>query len=367
MLTRSTTCVIAAGLVLVATSVAAQPAVAESRPPDVPPELWARVPKQRPGDPFAVFTTGVEWQQLDVRVASDGALFRAGSLSIGALHFFGHADLFVTIPVVARTTNGVAGRRERLPHAVATGVRLYPWALRPGALRPFVATALEARRWGVENGLDVTQNHGSSVRLTMPIGGGVSWRTRRGVTLDAGVAYLRDTAHVPSSGLGMRALSLGGIRMTTGAKWSHGLSPSAEPDFRGSVARRLHQLQAQGVLSTFNVAVGPSARLIQARSSYLDGRRPYLRDRLLDSGFAQTSAGYYSFAHDAEVRMAFRTFASRAEAYGIDLRTRHTGWFVEGLKFLDWGFHGFVPFVGGGLGASRLTARESLVGAPLGK
>ena len=31
-------------------------------------------------------------------------------------------------------TNGVAGRRERLSHAVATGVRLYPWALRPGDL-----------------------------------------------------------------------------------------------------------------------------------------------------------------------------------------------------------------------------------------
>lgn len=349
----------------------AQTASSDPAPADVTPALWERVPRQRTGDPFAVFSLGAEWHDLDPTRTAHGGRLRSAGLTIGALHFFGHADLFVTIPVAAFTTQRADGRDASLLYAAATGVRVYPWALRAGAVRPFVTTALEARRWRVAHGPDVTQNPGESVRVRVPVGGGLSWRTRQGLTFDAQLAYVRDTTAVPiqvfatpstraEQTFATRSVSLSGVRATAGLKWSHGLSPSAQSDFRAAVGRRLQGQATRGVLTTFNLAAGPSARIAAPRSSYIDERRPYLRDRLRDAGFVQSSIGYYDFAHDAEVRIAFRTFGSRADAFGVDLKTRHTSVFAEGLKFFDAGYHGFVPFVGAGVGASRLTAQETV-------
>ncbi|MEZ4930891.1 MAG: hypothetical protein R2788_02010, partial [Saprospiraceae bacterium] len=58
-------------------------------------------------------------------------------LSIGGIHFWGHADFYVTFPLsfLAVTDKPAAFEKMKYLHGIETGAKVYPWAIGPGKLR----------------------------------------------------------------------------------------------------------------------------------------------------------------------------------------------------------------------------------------
>lgn len=65
-------------------------------------------------------------------------------LNWGAMHFWGHAEFYVTIPLnqFQFQKNSLAG--HKITHSVATGFRLLPWAYTGQGLRPYVGASWAA-------------------------------------------------------------------------------------------------------------------------------------------------------------------------------------------------------------------------------
>ena len=105
-------------------AVAAPGREADSPPPGIDPSTWARVPKQVEQDPFALTTIGIEVIAFTPVASgwpfpsSDGRFqrvvaprLRQQDVYIGALHFFGHADIFVSFPLGSPSAaRSMAGR-----------------------------------------------------------------------------------------------------------------------------------------------------------------------------------------------------------------------------------------------------------------
>jgi hypothetical protein len=230
-----------------------------------------------------------------------------------------------------------------------------------------VSTSFMTRTFKITDGTSSTANVGRLSDAVMPVGAGVAWRTALGFVADVQVQYVPGSTTI-SSGVVPGPLDepretsveeridLSGFRFVAGLKWSRHLGATSAPGYRESKARALQRRIDDGSISGVNVALGPSTRLVNNSSAYFSDRRPYLREQFDAGLFLHTSVGYYVFAPDTEVRLAYRRITADASAFGARLETQQSGLFLEALKFFDVDLYGFVPFVGVGVGYGRLRA-----------
>ena len=189
----------------------------------------------------------------------------------------------------------MAGRWS-LDHSVAAGGRLYPWALRPGTLRPYVSTSVMTRTLDITDGSSSTANVGRLSDTVAPVGAGVAWRTPFGLVADAQVQYVPGSAAI-SSGLVPRPLDesgephvaeridLSGVRFIAGLKWSRHLGATAAPGYREAKARTLQERIDNGSISGVNVALGPSTRLVNNTPTYLVTAGPTCANNTIQASF----------------------------------------------------------------------------------
>lgn len=70
-------------------------------------------------------------------------------LTWGAFHFWGHTEFYVTFPLKQLNLTKNSEIDHQLLHSVATGARIYPWAMKEGKIRPYIGAnwgALEFRQ-----------------------------------------------------------------------------------------------------------------------------------------------------------------------------------------------------------------------------
>lgn len=101
------------------------------------------------------YLTGGSTQQLRNGNLSDtnfdGTLFPR--LTIGGIHFWGHADFYVSFALsflsIQNTPSGISDLR--VTHPIETGFRLFPLKLQPGRFSPFVGVSLKRLRFSQES------------------------------------------------------------------------------------------------------------------------------------------------------------------------------------------------------------------------
>ena len=345
------------------------------------------VPAQREGDPFAAMTLSVDTGVLLPRAdtwslpVASGQFASVASkplvstgLSIGALHFFGHADILVMVPLVglsATLDTPLGPRKVSTTYSCDTVTRIYPAALRPGTVRPFFGFGLGARRFTISDSADATANSSGVRTVVLPVSAGLGWRSTFGTLLTVGAEYRAGDTGTLFSGvvpqnlydtpqpLPSQLLDLGGWRLVLSLAANFDLSPQAvRAGFRQREAAAWQKRIDTGHASGFTLGFAPSSRIENVTSPYF-AKRPYLEGPYDEPPFFHGTAGYYVHTLDTEFRLAFRSIAGAAKAHGAQLQTRQTGVFAEVVRFFDPDLYGFVPFIGAGVGMQRLTATDT--------
>jgi hypothetical protein len=347
-----------------------------------------RIAPQRAGQAFARTTLGLDFSTSPTGPAlplpAAGGTFSNApraplaqlALQIGGLHFFDHADIFINVPVYAlpgeHTSEGES-RRVFVRNSAATGLKYYPFALRSGTLRPFVTSAVQLRRFSIEETTETGRNTGVDKRFVLPLGIGLGYRLDP-LLIGVQVEYtFFDVAEV-RSGQAVRPLDesetlrdarqvdLRGLRYSFGVKALFDVSSElTERQFHRLETQRMAERVRNGTANAFNIGLGPSTRLLGANSPYFE-RRPYLKHAHDDRIFPHLALGMYQHAWDAEVRLAYRSIWGAAQAFGAELETSQHAVFLEALKFVEVGLYGFVPFVGVGVGYGQLNVTDRAAG-----
>jgi hypothetical protein len=133
----------------------------------------------------------------------------------------------------------------------------------------------------------------------------------------------------------------------------------------GSFGQRAQQLDS--LLNRHNkyglfLALGPSSAFPTRSSAYLRENRPFLDDLAMPAIFPDISVGYHFTRQDFALALSYRPIRQIREAFQFTQYLRSQQLSFDAYKFL-FDYHGFVPFVGGGIGYGFTQLTEEDFGA----
>lgn len=271
------------------------------------------------------------------------------SVNIGATHFWGHADFFISISTIPFSFSD-----DRVENSIRmgtmTGMRLYPWAIQNEGLRPYVGYRFAPFRLNQESIV------GEKYRRTSVKGMGelgLAWQTNgkyiylgyhRVFNPDEEIYICRRETAVSAYPEGFFTLGVNLSLETTSGAYSPGI-------------RELDTLLSHKNTLGFFLGVGPSAAFPTASSAYIQNDRPVLDDLSMPNIFPDFSLGYHFSKQDFVLAANFRPMVQEREAFGFEQRLRRNSLGVEAYKYL-LDYHGFAPYLGIGYQANFMRFQE---------
>ena len=283
-------------------------------------------------------------------------------LVIGGLHFWGHADMYVSFAPVWLRTGRPRDITTRFSLGVETGLKIFPWALSPGTLRPFAGIGWSVNSYSQDDGPTLTIHQ-------MPLMLGAAWRTSVGLfEVGASLHMFGESDYPLSTQRNVNARVIPEVLdVWLGYRYVFDSTDHLIDKSRsGQLADRYEAFDKAGKLSGWELALGPSAAFPISGSEF-EGRGSILSNLKRPAFVPDAAIGYYWHAVDAVIRANYRFIRTSDEGFGRKhTYTRHS-LSLDALKFLV-DYHGFVPFLGGGVSLERLdyavNAPDSDIGSP---
>lgn len=280
-------------------------------------------------------------------------------LSIGGIHFWGHADFYVTFPLsfLALTDRPPAFEKLKYLHGIETGARVYPLPLGPRRLRPFAGISFRSETFGFERPDDnFPEGYPLRQRFVAPLQAGLTYASKK-FLLTAGMHYIfnreqdyfldgNNTGKVRFNPLSVSLSVYRYFDLDAGARAPKGVSQE-------NIKHYL--LDRYGRLSGFYWGIGPSAALQVSRSDFFQEKYPQFAGRLTGGIMPDLTFGYHFHKPDMNFGLSYRTMGDRLRAIEDDIRLRRHSAGVEAYKFL-FNYLGFVPFAGISINAEQLSA-----------
>ncbi len=280
-------------------------------------------------------------------------------LSIGGIHFWGHADFYVTFPLgfLAIQDKPAVFEKMKYRHGIETGARVYPWAIGAGKVRPFAGISFRSVTFGFERPeADFPEGYPVRQRFVAPVQAGLTYAGKKYLftvaahyIFNAEVDYFLGKNTRGQVNFNPLSVSLGVSRYfdaDAGARQPKGIEQQ-------NIMH--HLLEKHGKLSGFYGGIGPSAALQMSKSGFFEKQHPQFHDQLTGGIMPDATFGYHFYQPDFNVGLSYRTMGDRLRAIEDDIRLRRHSVGLETYKFL-FNYLGFVPFAGVMLNAERLSA-----------
>lgn len=279
------------------------------------------------------------------------------NLQIGGIHFWGHADFYISIPLA-----GLGQKRKdpfQLNESVVTGARLMPWTYRHGRITPYIGTA-----WAIRN----YQQAGPDSLQTPLI-------TKNTLRFDAGLVYGRPHFLFRMGVLAQTARTL--AYPVNKTHFENIRLPALSPfvalayTFESTKTKGMdainQQLNAYPGFSSPNlknkatsgwfVGIGASTCWVLSVSARNVALYPFLNQRSVSRTYADVAMGYHFSGIGLATALSWRNIVYKQHGYGVEQNLRRNAIVFESYKFL-LDYHGFTPYFGVGIGLDHYTFRE---------
>lgn len=283
-------------------------------------------------------------------------------LTIGGLHFWGHADFYVTFPIGIQTPpkQDFADKMLNM-ESLETGMKIYPMALRPGRVSPYVGISFQPFHFGYQLRGETPENgYPRFERFVTPVQAGITFTQKR-YLFSAGIRYLWNDRFQYSQGVGEQArVSINPLHFSVGIlRYMDTDKNMGTPKNVEQQNIRFYILKKEDKLSAWYWGIGPSAALQLSKSGFLQQRYPFLADEMLNCPIMPdlTFGRYFSRA-DLNIGLSARTMWFKTAAFDTRLKANRTSVALEAYKFL-FDYHGFVPFVGPMFSIEKLSLKTN--------
>lgn len=276
--------------------------------------------------------------------------FISPAVNIGATHFWGHADIYVSI-----NTTDIKFQEDSIDNSYRlgtfTGLRIYPLASKSNNIRPYLGYKFSPFRYR-QNDLDGAKFKYTSVKSVLDVGLGIQLPNFY-FTLEYGrvlkpefESYL--SRNVQSSDLFPKNL------FQVGLNYMIETTKSASTEINRSLNKEFSSSNQHGLF----FAAGPSSSFPIGTSSYVQDLYPFLDDKSFPIIFPDIALGYHFTKPDIITAFSMRPINQKRSAYDYEHQLSRQSIILETYKFLA-DYHGFVPYVGLGMGYEKLEFTET--------
>ena len=325
---------------------------------------FARMYLEMGGNFFPSFT-GKQLINKEVRPVDFSATFNP-YITWGGFHFWGHTEFYVTFPLNQINLDGNETKHELL-HSVATGARIYPWAMKEGELRPYIGF-----NWGAmafEQILEPDKNQPTIYQdfmLNYDIGLLYSYK-KFAFRLGANY-YPNNKWQYPLSKTEMTEIKTPPFAVQAGLLYSFDAT-------RDNTKKNIDKWNSYPTVSKlsydaktfgdFFIGVGPSLSFSLSNSEYNAEEFPYLQQKLSSSSYFDYAIGYHFNKANLFTTLSFRNPTYTTEGFGTKQTIKKTSLAFEVNKFLT-DYSGFAPYIGLNIAYDHINYTENVNGTERG-
>ena len=287
----------------------------------------------------------------DVVMPFGRSAFFSPAVNIGATHFWGHADFYVSINTVPIKLGDDAVKNS-IHMGTFTGLRVYPRAVGEGqGVKPYLGYKFSP--WRYRQG-DTPELSFKTTRIKGMVDAGLGLATSWGYFTLEGTKLLNPDFEV-------NLTAAGGSTPDCWPGWTVGvgLNMSLETTSVASnpVNKQLNQELREHNKRGLFLAAGPSSAFPVVGSVGAADAYPYLDDLSFPTIFPDVALGYHFTKADALVAVSRRRMVQRRSAFNRALDIDRQSTVLETYKFTG-DYHGFVPYFGFGVGVERMDLEE---------
>lgn len=283
-------------------------------------------------------------------------------LTIGGLHFWNHADFYVTFPLgfsLGKTPSFTKSYSQI--ESVETGFKIYPWAAKPERVVPYVGISFQPLLFKYElKGSDYKYGGANFERFVTPVQVGLSYVNNNTImSLSARYNWKNKfdyyTSPTELATTEINAFNVGFAFL----KYIDSDKNLATEKAADRLNRSYHLLDKIEALSSWYWAIGPSTALQMSKSPYYKKYHPYFYTEMSNSFIVpEVAIGKYFHKKDFNINAAFRYMWWKQDAFETEVKTNRLSMAIESYKFL-FDYHGFVPFVGPTVNFDRINFNEN--------
>jgi hypothetical protein len=269
-------------------------------------------------------------------------------LTIGGIHFWGHADFYVTFPLnfLSFQRKPIALEDLNYQQGIETGFRIYPFPLKAGRVSPFFGASFRMLNFTQQAKNPLFEYGVNYQKMIYLLHAGVSYTSNRYI-YSIGASY-QNISEIKT----FINPSVNSVVEFNPVSLQVGIARYIDADrnmrTRASVEQEnlKHEiLQKENRLSCWYWGVGPSAGLQMSESSYLRKNFAHLNRDFVGGFMPDITFGRFFSKPDMNVGFSYRTLGSTLRGFDDKIKVRRHSFMIEAYKNL-FNWLGFVPFAG---------------------
>ena len=280
-------------------------------------------------------------------------------LNIGGLHFWGHADFYISIPLAQIKLNKNDSLNFNYNNSVITGARLMPWAYKDKKLRPFIGASWAVVNLNQSSDNQLLNSSFSKSKILWDAGfvyGKKNFMARIGVNYNPNSEW-----NFPVSKTNFQSISTSNFNPYFGLVYSYESTRSKKMEKVNKVLNEYPTLSSPTIDATkrgdWFVGIGPSTSFIVSESAYNQAINPFFTSKPISNTFFDIALGYQFNNAGLVAAVSYRTPSFINESFGVKQVITKQSLVFEVFKFLT-DYSGFTPYIGMNVGFDNLKFTE---------
>jgi hypothetical protein len=290
---------------------------------------------------------------------TNGALGNA-QLNIGGIHFWGHADFYISIPLSQMNFKKRDSTSFILSESVVTGARFMPWAYKDKRITPYVGARWSIVNFKQELQPDATQPLFSKSKINVEAGvlfGKGNLMARAGASY-----YPTHKWNYPLNETNFQQVKTPWWSLTIGIIYAFESTRSKKykklnDEFNAYPTRSSPTLHSENHGDWF-IGIGPSSSFMLSVSDYNKEMFPFFNKKPVSNTYLDISLGYQFNRVGLVTALSFRNPQFTYEGYGVTQTIGKRSLLLEAFKFLT-DYSGFTPYIGINIAIDNISYSES--------
>jgi outer membrane protein W len=268
-------------------------------------------------------------------------------LNIGGLHFWGHADFYISIPLRQLNFKKNDSTDFQFNQSVVTGARFLPWAYKDNKIRPFIGASWAVVNFKQEIKPNNNQPLFSKNKLLFDAGllyGKGNFMARLAVNF-----YPDNKWEYPVTETNFQQIQTPNWNAYFGLVYAFESTRSKNMETENAKLNEFPKVSSPSMNATkkgdFFIGIGPSTSFMLANSDYNESKFPYFNKKAISNTYFDISFGYQFNKLGLVAALSFRNPKFTNEAYGTTQIIKKNSFVLETYKYLT-DYSGFTPYIG---------------------